>query len=108
MYYRYMDDTFVVFDNERECDLFLEQLNSLHTFLQFTFEKECNESFPFLDVMVENPRQNLSPLSTENLLSLTNTFVGILSALKNGKPIQSRLSPIVLCLFVHSKSCKMN
>jgi len=39
MYYRYMDDTFVVFDNERECDAFLEQLNSLHPFLQFTLEK---------------------------------------------------------------------
>jgi len=53
MYYRYMDDTFVVFDNERECDLFLEQLNSLYPSLQFTFEKECNQSLPFLDVMVE-------------------------------------------------------
>jgi len=51
MYYRYMDDTFVVFDNERECDLFLEQLNLLHPFLQFTFEKEYNQSLPFLDVI---------------------------------------------------------
>jgi len=30
-----------------------EQLNSLHPSLQFTFEKECNQSLPFLDVMVE-------------------------------------------------------
>jgi len=55
LYYRYMDedDTFVVFDNEGECDLFLKQLNSLYLFLQFTFKKECNQSLPFLDVMVE-------------------------------------------------------
>jgi len=48
-----MDDTFVVIDNERECGLFLEHLNSLHPSLQFTFEKEFNQSLPFLDVMVE-------------------------------------------------------
>jgi len=66
MYYRYMDDTFVVFDNEWEYDLFLEQLNSLHPSLQITFENECNQSLPFLDVMVEKARQNSSPLSTEN------------------------------------------
>jgi len=28
MYYRYMDGTFVVFDNERKCGIFLEQLTS--------------------------------------------------------------------------------
>ena len=31
MYYRYMDDVFVVFRKEDECDLFLDSLNSLHT-----------------------------------------------------------------------------
>jgi len=46
--------TFIVFDNEQECDLFLEQLNSLHFYLQFTFKTECNQSLPFLDFMVEN------------------------------------------------------
>jgi len=51
MYYRYMDDTFIAFDNEREYDLFLEQLSSLHPSPQFTFKKECNQSLPFLDVM---------------------------------------------------------
>jgi len=53
MYYHYMDDTFVMCDNEREYDRFLEQLNLLHSSLQFTFEKECNQFLPFLDVMVE-------------------------------------------------------
>jgi len=65
MYYCYMDDTFVVFDNERECDLFLEHLNSLHPSLQFNFKKECYQSLPFLDVMVEK--------STSKILSLQKT-----------------------------------
>ena len=42
MYYRYMDDTFVVFSNEDECDFFLDSLNSLHPSLRFTFENESN------------------------------------------------------------------
>ena len=53
MYYRYMDDTFVVFNNEDECDLFLDSLNSLHPSLRFTLEKESNLAVPFLDVLVE-------------------------------------------------------
>ena len=40
MYYRYMDDTFVVFSNEDECDHLLHSLNSLYPSLRFTFEKE--------------------------------------------------------------------
>ena len=53
MYYRYMDDTVVVFNNEDECDLFLDSLNSLHPSLRFTLEKESNLAVPFLDVLVE-------------------------------------------------------
>ena len=53
MYRLYMDDTFVVFSNENECDLFLDSLNSLHPSLRFTFDKESNLALPFLDVLVE-------------------------------------------------------
>ena len=53
MYYRYLDDTFVVFNNENQCKLFLERLNLLHTSLRFIFKKESHSSLPFLDVLVE-------------------------------------------------------
>ena len=49
MYYRYVDDTFAVFNDEE----FFSHLNSLHPSLRFTFEKECNWTLPFLDVLVE-------------------------------------------------------
>ena len=39
MYYRYMDDTFVVFSNEDDCDLFLDSLNSLHPSLALLSKK---------------------------------------------------------------------
>jgi len=85
MYYRYVDDTFVVLDNERECDLFLEQLNSLHPFLQFTFEKECNQSLPFIEVMVEKSPSKFVTSVYKKPTFMADTFIGILSALKNGK-----------------------
>ena len=53
MYYRYVDDTFAVFNDEDECNEFFSHLNSLHPLLRFTFEKECNRTLPFLDVLVE-------------------------------------------------------
>ena len=53
MYYRYVDDTFTVFNDEDECNEFFSHLNSLHPSLRFTFEKECNRTLPFLDVLVE-------------------------------------------------------
>ena len=50
MYYCYMDDTFLVFSYEGECDRFVHIcLNSLHPSLRFTFDKDL----PFLDVLVE-------------------------------------------------------
>ena len=52
MYHRYVDDTFVIFHDEKHCDSFLSKLNSIHPALQFTHEKECNLTFPFLDVLV--------------------------------------------------------
>ena len=48
-----MDDTYTIFKTEAECDTFLKDLNNLHPALQFTFEKEENDSLPFLDVWVE-------------------------------------------------------
>ena len=71
MYYRHMDDTFVVFSNEDECDLFLNSLNSLHPSLRFTFENESNLALPFLDVLVEK-----SPSTFITSIYRKPTFIG--------------------------------
>ena len=95
MYYRYVNDTFAVFKDEDECNEFFSHLNSFHPLLCFTFEKECNRTLPFLDVLVEKKRNaiglcpflmswwkrmitNLLHLSTGSRLSLANTFAGTL------------------------------
>ena len=53
LYSRYVDDTFAVFNNEKDCSTFFIHLNSLHPSLHFTYEKESNHSLPFLDMLVE-------------------------------------------------------
>ena len=39
VYFRYVDNTFAVFDNEEDCNTFLTHLNSLHPSLRFTYER---------------------------------------------------------------------
>ena len=48
-----MDDTFAICGSELDCDHCKGQLILLHTALQFTVEKEQNNSLNFLDVLVE-------------------------------------------------------
>ena len=52
-YFRYVDDTFAIFDYEAEAVEFLTKLNCLHPSLKFTFEKEKGKCLLFLDVYVE-------------------------------------------------------
>ena len=55
VYFRYVDDSFVIFfDSELDCDHFQEKLNLIHPALKFTIEEEQNNSLHFLDVLVEN------------------------------------------------------
>ena len=56
VYFRYVNDIFVIFQNEKESEEFLIRLNGLHSSLQFTFEKDKNNSLPFLDVHVEHTK----------------------------------------------------
>jgi DNA-binding transcriptional MerR regulator len=52
-WYRYMDDTFVVWPHgEEEIREFLDHLNSIHHNIKFKMEVEQNWSLPFLEVLV--------------------------------------------------------
>jgi len=52
VYFRYVDDSFVILGSELGCDHFQEKLILLHPALKFTIEKEQNNSLNFLDVLV--------------------------------------------------------
>ena len=56
VYFRYVDDTFVIFSSELDCDCFHEKCNMLYPALKFTVEKEQNNTLNFIDVLVEKER----------------------------------------------------
>ena len=60
IYYHYVDDTFALLQDEVDSETFLTNLNSLHTLLKFTSEKEVNQSLPFLDVLVIKSTNNFT------------------------------------------------
>ena len=53
VYYRYVDDCFILFNNKEECDEMFTSFNRLHPSIKFTQETEVNNTLPFLDVLVE-------------------------------------------------------
>ena len=52
-YFRYVDDTFAIFDHEAEANEFQTKLNCLHPSLKFAFEKEREKCLTFLDIYVK-------------------------------------------------------
>ena len=52
-YRRYIDDCFLLFRHEFHADKFLEYLNSKHSNIKFTCEKEVSKKLPFLDCAIE-------------------------------------------------------
>ena len=71
-YRRYVDDTFVIFNNEVKCDAFKSKLNNLHPSLNFTCEKEHDNKLSFLDVLVE---KHLNTATTDVFRKPTFTWV---------------------------------
>ena len=51
-YKRYVDDIFVLFESETQVEPFKNFMNTCHPKMKFTFEKEKNNCFNFLDVKV--------------------------------------------------------
>ena len=47
VYFRYVDNSFVIFDSELDCNHFQEKLNLLHPALKFTIEKEQKKLLAF-------------------------------------------------------------
>ena len=84
-YFRYVDDTFVIFRNEEESENFFKQLNCLHPSLKFTFEKEKNNCLTFLDVKVERTITDFETSVHRKPLLLDSTYVGNLSVPLNKK-----------------------
>ena len=53
-YRRYVDDTFCLFNSDRDATIFFDYINSRHPNIKFTMEKQVNHKLPFLDVLIDN------------------------------------------------------
>ena len=70
IYKRYVDDTFMVFENSDHIDQFLDFVNSLHPNIKFTYEKEINNRLSFLDVLIH---KTSSKFQTSTFKKATDT-----------------------------------
>jgi hypothetical protein len=62
VYKRYVDDTFLIFENIEASDKFFDYMNTRNDNIKFTRENECNNCISFLDVLVT--RDSEGSLST--------------------------------------------
>ena len=53
VYKRYVDDTFLVFENQADMEVFFQWINQQHSQIKFTCEKEENGTLNFLDVLTQ-------------------------------------------------------
>ena len=93
-YFRYVDDTFAIFDHEAEADKFLTKLNCLHPSLKFTFEKEKGICLPFLCVYVER-----TDIGFETSVYRKPIFTGQYFCWESFSPLKRKIS--VICTLVH-------
>ena len=54
VYKRYIDDCFLIFNNQQQSHDFLNYINNKHSNISFTSEGQCNDSLSFLDVSVRH------------------------------------------------------
>ena len=84
-YFRYVDNTFAIFNHKAEADEFLTKLNCLYPSLKFTFEKKKGKFYRFLMFTSKEQILALKPMNTGHPLSLASIYVGSALVLSNVK-----------------------
>ena len=78
-YKRYMDDTFLIFEDEDQAKQFLAYMNGRHEKIKFTIETEQENKIPFLDVLVSK-REDHMDLGIYRKPTFTGLGVNFISA----------------------------
>ena len=84
-YSRFVDDTFALFQNEKESAEYLIKLNRLHPTLKFTFKNQKNKCFPFSMSTSSRPKQVKIPVPTTNKHSSASNYAGNLLHRSNAR-----------------------
>ena len=54
---RYVDDTFILWPHQEDVQILLDHMNSIRPSIQFTTEKESNNTLPFLDFLISRTEE---------------------------------------------------
>ena len=103
IWFRYVDDTFSLFDSKDAASRFLDFLNSRHPNIKFTMELEENREIPFLDVCIKRDHNTFS-----TTIHHKKTFTGLYTKWDSFTPRKYKVNLIrtltYRCLRICSKS----
>ena len=88
-YCRYVDDTFLLFNNINQIEPFLNYINDKHPNIQFTREIEQNNSLPFLDINIHRINNRF-----ETSIYRKPTFTGLGSSFFSFDPIIYKINAV--------------
>ena len=86
IYYRYVDDCFIIFDSKDECMSMFQDFNRLHGSIEFTMESEVDNCLPFLDVLVERTTKEFIT-SVYRKPTFTGQYINFLSHCSNKRKV---------------------
>ena len=89
-YRRYVDDTFCLFNNEKDALEFSYYMSDKHPNIRFTMETEVNHKLPFLDV----PLDNSNPSSLVTSVFRKSTYTALLTNFLSFAPFPCKLGLI--------------
>ena len=92
-YRRYVDDIFVLFEDSGHIEKYKNYMNSLHSNLSFTSEKEKNGTLAFLDIKIS--RENDSFVTS---IFRKTTFSGVYMNFRSFLPYQFKTNLILTLL----------
>ena len=75
MYRRYVDDTFLIFENESNMDSFFSYISNLHPNIKFTRETEQNNNISFLDISITRQFDNTLATSVYHKPTFTGLYL---------------------------------
>ena len=90
-YKRYVDDTFLMFQDPSHVDQFLQYINNKHPNINFTKEVENDGALSFLDVQI---LKNLESGQLETSVYRKKTFTGLSSNFFSCEPLMYKINAI--------------
>jgi hypothetical protein len=103
-WHRFVDDTFVLIDPNKDIQEILAILNNFHESIQFTYEVEANDMLSFLDVKVHRTLTRIkselkskveTKLSFETTVYRKSTYTGLMINWFSFVPLQHKKASIV-------------